>query len=269
MTMRTPRNGNDISLALACTWRPRGERGRVRKLFPEMRKIYRDIVISMPIESDAEDREFLQSKEDVSVVVMPKRGWGRYLAIQEALETPASHIHYADFDALVHWIEVQPLEWRRAMEAVRKTDCLIIGRTEKAMQTRPQAIQQTERIINLMGSHLLNQPVDLGAGNRGFSRKAAQFLMTHSSPGRWGDAEWPIMLHRAGFGVEYLAMDGLTWETPDRYREKAADPERQLLTAKACDLNAECWAFRTRIAFEIIQQGLEALENSSIETVEH
>jgi hypothetical protein len=254
-----------MSPALACTWRPRGERGRLQKLFPNLRELYSDIVISVPTEIENEDSRFLRSLADVSVVVMPKRGWGRYLAIQEALKTSASHIHYADIDTLVHWIEVRPLEWRKAMDAIPRTDCLIIGRTETAMKTRPQALQQTEHIINLMGSHLLNQSVDLGAGNRGFSRKAAQFLITHSSPGRWGDAEWPIMLHRAGFCVEYLATDGLTWETPDRYQEEAAGPERQLLAAKACDLDADNWAFRTRVAFEIIQQGLEVLENSSIE----
>ena len=225
-------------------------------------------MISVPVEIELDDGRFLQSLADVTVVAMPKRGWGRYLAIQKALQTSASHIHYADLDGLVHWIEVQSHEWQETMEMIQNADCLVIGRTEKAMKTRPQAIQQTERTINLIGSYLLSQSVDLGAGNRGFSRKAAQFLIDHSSPGRWGDAEWPIMLHRAGFSVEYLAVDGLTWETPDRYQERAADSETQLRAAKAYDLDGENWAYRTRIALDIIKQGIEIGRHSSAKITE-
>ncbi|MDQ5850903.1 MAG: hypothetical protein M3380_02305, partial [Chloroflexota bacterium] len=157
-----------------------------------------------------------------------------------------------------------PEEWRQALEAIQTTDCLIIGRTEQAFQTHPQAIQQTEKIINMVASHLLGQSVDLGGGTRGFSRRAAQFVIANSAPGRWGDAEWPILLHRGGYAVDYLALDGLEWESADRYKQHAADADTRRAVAEAYDQNAESWARRVEIAREIVQEGLAAVQQSLI-----
>ena len=152
-----------------------------------------------------------------------------------------------------------PAEWQQAVALLQTTDCLIIGRTEPAFRTHPQALQQTEKIVNTVFSQLLDQSVDLGGGSRGFSRRAGQTLIDQTSPGPWVDAEWPMILHRAGFGLDYLAVDGLDWESADRYRQQAADAATQRRIAEAYDQDADNWAIRVQFALDIVRAGLAAL----------
>ncbi|MCB0128458.1 MAG: hypothetical protein KDE58_39600, partial [Caldilineaceae bacterium] len=130
--------------------------------------------------------------------------------------------------------------------------------TERALQSHPQSLAQTERIINDVASSLLAQPVDVGGGSRGFSRVAAQIVLTRTTPGGWGDLQWPILVNQAGLAVSYLAVDGLAWESADRYREQAATADQQAQAAQAYDHNVAHWARRVQIAQEIIQEGLAA-----------
>jgi hypothetical protein len=250
-----------VSVALACTWRPRGELPRLQRLRPQLEEVYERIVVALPPDVDLDAVGPLRAWPVVQVVVSPRPFWGRYLAIQTALEAPAArvtHVHYADLDLLLHWIEVQPEEWRQTVARIQAADCLVAGRTERAFRTRPQAIQQTERIINLIGSYLLGQPVDLGLGSRGFSRRAAAVVIANSAPGGFGDAEWPVLLRRAGFAVEYVEVDGGEWESPDFYRDEVADEDTRRRAAEAYDQRPEAWAARVRTALEIIGEGLAA-----------
>ena len=252
-----------MGVVLACTWRPRGELPRVQRLRPQLERAYEHIVVALPPDADLAAAEPLHAWPAVSIVVSPQPFWGRYLAIQVAIQAAAarvSHVHYADLDMLLHWIEVRPEEWHRILERIQAAQCLVTGRTERAFRTRPQAIQQTERLINTVFSHVLGQPVDLGLGSRGFSRRAAEFVVANSAPGGWGDAAWPVLLHRAGFAVEFLAVDGVDWETPDFYREQVADGATRRRAAEAYDQRVDRWASRVRTALEIVQEGLAAAE---------
>jgi hypothetical protein len=251
-----------MSVALASTWRPRGEMFRFQQLRPQLERVYASIVIATPPDVDPNEVLPMREQPGVTVVSSPKPGWGRYLAIQQALETAASHLHYADMDRLLHWIETRPAEWHQTIDAIHQTDCLILGRTEQAFRTHPQALQQTERLINVVASYLLGQTVDLGGGSRGFSRSAAQLVIVQSAPGRWGDAEWPILLHQAGFVVNYLALDGLEWESADQYRQGVADPATRRAAAEAYDQHVKSWAKRVETASEIVQEGLAAAQQS-------
>jgi hypothetical protein len=161
---------------------------------------------------------------------------------------------------LLHWVETRPDEWSDIVGMIPSTDCLLTGRTERAFTSRPKAIQETEAIINAVFSHLLGQPVDLGLGSRGFSRRAVGLILRNSTPGGWGDAAWPILVHRAGWKVSYVAADGVEWETPDFHRETIADEGTRQRAADAYDLRADRWASRVRVAQEIIAEGLAALE---------
>ncbi|MDQ3699971.1 MAG: hypothetical protein M3442_03510, partial [Chloroflexota bacterium] len=73
-------------------------------------------------------------------------------------------------------------EWRQVVAEIARVDCLILGRPEAAFRSHPQCMQQTEAIINTVGSHLLGTPVDLGAGSRGLSRRAAQLAVDLCPP---------------------------------------------------------------------------------------
>jgi hypothetical protein len=256
-----------VSVTLACAWQPRGEMPRFQEIRPQLEQVYQGVIVSMPPDVNLEDVRTLEEQPKVFVVVTPDWSWGRHLAVQQSLETSASHVHYADLDRLLRWVETKPLEWRQTLEAIQKTDCLIIGRTEKAFSTHPQALQQTETIVNLVFSHLLGRPVDLGGGSRGFSRRAVRFLMTNSPPGRalGTDAEWPILLHRAGFAVDYLAVDGLEWESSARYEQQVGDLDTLRRAADAYDEDAQHWAFRVEVALEIMQAGLAAMQRALIQ----
>jgi hypothetical protein len=70
------------------------------------------------------------------------------------------------------------------------------------------------------------------------------------------DAEWPILLKRAGFAIDYVLADGLEWESADRHRSRAADPEEQRRAAEEYDRDPQHWAARTRVAWEIVQAAL-------------
>lgn len=206
----------------------------------------------------------LQAFPLVSAIVTPDWASGRHAAIQHASMETVDHVHYIDFDRMLRWFETTSHEIPTILAELQQTDCLIIGRTPRAFATHAQALQQTETIINTIFSFMLGQPVDLGGGSRGFSQRAVQFLMRHSPPGNaiGTDAEWPILLHRAGFNINYVAVDGLAWEIPDQYQPRAVDAVAQQTAAEAYDADATRWALRVQTALEIVQAGLDASTRS-------
>jgi hypothetical protein len=183
------------------------------------------------------------------------------MALKLAYETGADAIHYADMDRLLRWVETKPDEWKQTLEQVGHSECLVIGRTQTAWETHPQALCETEKITNTLFSNLLGQPLDLSAGSKGFSRRAVEFILANSQPGRaiGADSEWTVLLHRAGFRVEHVLVDGLDWESADRWRSTAADAETQKQAADEYDADATHWARRVQIAQEIVEAGLEAM----------
>jgi hypothetical protein len=73
------------------------------------------------------------------------------------------------------------------------------------------------------------------------------------------DAAWAVLLHRAGFDICGMTVDGLDWETADRNRDQAADAETQRQLAHQYDQDAGRWAIRVEIARKIIKAGIAAL----------
>lgn len=250
-----------MSIALAATYHPRGEIDRLEWLYPTLQTTYSHIVISLPPVTTPDDAARLAQLEGARLFVNADWSHGRYMALKAALETDAAHIHYADMDRLVRWIETRPAEWRAAVAQVQRAECLVIGRTETAWATHPRVMIQVEHIINRMFSYLLGQDLDFGAGSKGFSRDVAAFIIANSQPGRaiGTDTEWPVLAQRGGFGVEGLLVDGLDWEIPDQYQGAAADAGRQRQMAEAYDADAARWAHRVGTTVEVVEAGLDAL----------
>lgn len=247
-----------MGIALACSWRPRGEQTWLERLRPQLEEVYDDLIFAIPPDGDLESTAPVARWPSATVFASQQRFWGRYEALKATLETGASHAHYADLDMLVHWIDARPDEWRAAVDRIRATDCLITGRTPRAFQTRSRAIQDTERIINAVCSHLLGQPADFGLGSRGFSRRAVEAVIANSTPGGFGDAEWPILVRRSGYAVSYVAVDGVDWETPDHYRGVTADDDTRGQVTETYDDNPRNWAARVRTAQTIIDEAIAA-----------
>ncbi len=251
-----------MTVMLATTFNPRGEVGRLQRLYPQLQAVYDDIVISMPPVANAEDVAAVKALPGVIGFVNEDWSHGRYMALKKALDTPAQGVHYADMDRLLRWVELRPDEWRSTVDAVARCECLVIGRTEQAWATHPQALRRPEKITNTLFSHLLGQALDFGAGSKGFSRRAVEVLMANTQPGRalGTDAEWIVVLHRAGFRVESLLVDGLDWESADRYADQAADAEAQRRAAEAYDAQAKSWAYRIETIIETVESGLDAMQ---------
>jgi hypothetical protein len=255
-----------MSVALAMTWNPRGETERFRRFYPEFSRWYAGVGVVTPPDPDVDALTLLESLDDMRVQMQDDWVAGRQVALDTALEFECDFVHYVDCDRLLRWFELSPDELRHTIQAAQTVHCLVIGRTEAAFATHPQCLQQTESITNDVFSHLLDQPLDLCAGSKAFSRAAAEFLTHNSQPshGWCTDAEWIVLLHRAGFSIGTLLVDGLDWETADRYLPHAADAETQRRAAVAYDADPQNWEGRTRLARESIQAGLAALERPLI-----
>ena len=253
-----------MSLALATAWRPRGELERFRRLLPALEQVYASIAISLPPETDESLIQSLEALPGLQVAVTPDWSWGRYQAVTTALESGTSHIQYADFDRLLRWVETRPEEWRRVAGLIQRHNCLVIGRSEAAYRTHPRALVESEAISNLVTSFLLEQPLDVSAGSKGFSRGAAEYLAANCQPGRalGTDAEWLVVLKRAGFTIDSVTVEGLDWESADRYQDRAAGEGDQRQAAGDYDADPKNWQMRVQVALEIVQSGLEAQERN-------
>jgi hypothetical protein len=254
-----------VNIALATAWHPRGELQRFLKIYPTLEQVYSILAISVPPSSDPKEFGPLDELPKVSVVVTQNWSWGRHLALRRSMQSSAEQIQYADFDRLVRWVEVQPDEWRRVATSLHDADCTIIERSEKAWKTHPRALRQTEKISNVALADLLGKIYDLSAGSKVFSRRAARFVLANSEvaedePGKalGTDGEWPVLLKRGGFVLKSLLVDGLDWESADRFRENAASPAEQRLAAEAYDADPRNWERRVQVALEIVEAGLAA-----------
>jgi hypothetical protein len=256
-----------MSIALAATWNPRGELERFEQLFPILEEVYAQMVISFPPLADEQVVQLFREGKfsgQVNITTIQNQvwSWGRYMALKNALQAPVSHIHYADMDRLLRWAETRPDEWRNAVLRIEGGDYLVMGRSAVAYATHPQALVRTEAISNHLISRLVGQALDVSAGSKGFSRRAAQFLVDQTKPGKaiGTDGGWTVLLHRAGYRIDYLEVDGLDWETADRYQPRSADAEQQQKLAEVYDKDPAHWAMRVEIALEIVEAGLDAAE---------
>ena len=111
-----------MKISLAAAWRPRGELARFKRLYPELRRAYSSIVISLPPQAEEGLLEQLSEFSGVEVVVTEEWLSGRYAALKRALRYSTEYIQYADFDRLIRWVETQPEEWRRIIEVIKTVD---------------------------------------------------------------------------------------------------------------------------------------------------
>jgi broad specificity phosphatase PhoE len=249
-----------MSIALAATFHPRGETARLARFYPQLQAVYSAIIISLPPTAATHEIEACQA---LGAHVFVNVAWagGRWRALAAGLETKADFIHYADLDRLIRWVETRPDEWRAAVERIRQTDCLVIGRTNAAWATHPEAMTQVERVVNAAFAPTFGPGFDLCIGSRGFSRRAAAFVIANSEPKRaiGADVEWPALCWRAGYRVHSLLVDGMDWEIPDQHQEHAADAIRQRQVAAAYDADPAHWAHRAETTLEAVEAGFEAL----------
>lgn len=267
-----------MSLILACPWSPRGELARFLRYYDRLCTIYDQVVIGL-LSPDAERKpdevaEIVAALERLGIPYKYFGAWsGRHTVLRIALERGAEFVHYMDMDRLVRYVETRPDELRATAERLQTVDSLVIGRTPAAYATHSRTLVDTERVYNLFFTQWFRQVnpnfgagyevVDFSAGSRGLSRRAAEFILKHSPDENAlsMDVGWAILLQRAGgFSLDYVEVDGLDWETADRYRDSAADAETQRALAAQVDASAQEWARRVQVAREVTELGLAAFK---------
>jgi len=172
-------------------------------------------------------------------------------SLDMALRWGASAIHLCDWDRILHWAEFHPDELREVVEAIPHYDLLVLGRTERAFASHPQVQCDTERLINHVFSLAWGQPLDVGAGARGLSRRAARMLidLPHPEPTAGNDGAWPLFLARQpDLTIGYAATEGLEWETSDRHVDEIERAGGLDAWLAAYDADPDHWAFRSRLA---------------------
>lgn len=252
-----------MSVILACAWQPRGELPRLQRYWSRLQDLYAGMAVAVRRDADPAAVAWLR---DNGAVVVEYDAWsGRHAVLHAALAQTGEYIHYCDMDRMIRWVETRPDELAAVVQQVQTVDCLIGGRTPEAYATHPAALIETEKLPNAFFSHWFGHAgpgvMDVCAGSKGFSRSAAQFVLAHSTDtdALRMDAEWPVLLKRAGFTWAYVEADGLDWESADQHHDRAADRERQQAYADAYDAQVDSWKLRVQVAQKIMDSGLAAI----------
>ncbi|QFG00630.1 hypothetical protein PB01_18550 [Psychrobacillus glaciei] len=191
--------------------------GRNIKIFKELQytleAIYSKLFITISEESSLDlIKEIEKSKFKYKII--PKNGaaYARREALKFALTGESQHYHYCDFDRLLTWGKNYITELKEVVEDIPNHDYLIIGRTERAMNTHPIEWIETEKITNRIFSIELGKDADVTAGSCAFSRISADFINQYSKE-KMTDAEWAmIALRIAKRQVAYCAVEGLEYQ---------------------------------------------------------
>ncbi len=234
-----------------------------RRLLTGLRELYEGIIV---VPTSATSPLLLEAISEATVQPLAESdgniGVGRRHALRLGLGSGAQHLHYCDFDRILHWLGRYPQELVSVLQAIQRHDYLILGRTERAFASHPRVQRDTEAITNHAFSLWFGQSVDVSAGSCGVSRGAAELLLAGSTaPTNATDAEWPALVRMMeGRRVGYLETEGLEFETPDYYPEeiaRAGSLERWL-EERSRPLDA--WIARTRLTLDSLVATLRVIE---------
>jgi hypothetical protein len=198
---------------LAVTHDPTGKNiDLFNQLQNDIKGIYEELYITISDESSIELVNAIE-KSPFKVKKIPKKGaaHARREVVKFGLTGKCQYYHYCDFDRLLTWSKNYLYELKNVVSQVPNHDYLILGRTERAMNTHPLEWIETERITNKICSLELGREVDITAGSCSFSRESANYINNHSVE-KMTDAEWAMIVHRiAKFKVDYSSVEGLEY----------------------------------------------------------
>jgi len=144
-------------------------------------------------------------------------------ALTQASLSGADNIFYCDLDRALHWVKIYPDELRTLAESPIKNDFLLIGRTTRAFGTHPETQTLTESIGNRVASRVigLTETRDILGTTWIITPALAKLVLEIVPSNRYGFfIEWPLTLWRSARNPNYIEVEGLEWETPDRYKEE-------------------------------------------------
>ncbi len=190
--------------------------GKNIKLFKELQKEFEDIYSELYVTiSDESSNTLLEQiqKSEFNVKVIPKKGAAaaRREALSLGLTGHSDYYHYCDLDRLLTWGANHIEELKLLTSNLPICDYLILGRSERAMNTHPEEWIQTEKITNKICSLELGINVDITGGSCLFSRASAEYINNYSKE-KMTDAEWAMIVHRiAKLEIGYAPVEGLEY----------------------------------------------------------
>ncbi|WP_052342689.1 hypothetical protein [Bacillus sp. EB01] len=231
---------------LTVTHDPDGKNIRLfNELQRELEDIYEELFLTISEESSIEYIKEMENSK-FTLKIIPKKGaaQARREVVDFGLNGESDYYHYCDFDRLLTWGANHLKELRTIVSAIPNYDYLILGRTDRAMNTHPPEWVETEKITNKICSLELGMDVDITAGSCSFSRKAAEYINKYSCE-KMTDSEWAMIAHRiAKLKVDYASVEGL------EYHEDINGLNRVLS-------NSEKWLGRLRLALIISETAIK------------
>lgn len=175
-------------------------------------------------------------------------------ALEKAITKNTSKIFYCDFDRLLHWAKTYPNEMKKIPNLSPDNDFLLIGRTSRALLTHPKTQTMTESIANHVASKLLRfeDTRDIISACWRLTPRIAKRLLQLTTENTYGFyCEWPIIAQKISKNPEYIEVEGLEWETPDRYQKEIEEESYKKWLQKFQTLDE--WKRRMKILTDIIE----------------
>jgi hypothetical protein len=183
----------------------------------------------------------------------------RKQTLRAGLGAGTPFLQLCDFDRAIHWVARYPLELDEIVGEIRDYDLLVLGRTERAWATHPPYQAETEPLFNRVFGLVTGRPWDVGAGSRGFSRRAAEMVLMESKEQSVGtDAEWPLIsLARESYRTGYRACEGLEFETADRFGPEIEAAGGYEAWEAQLSADPQQWLFRMELALMIAKAAIK------------
>jgi len=212
----------------------------LRRLSSALRTTFCNVGAVVTSATAPDTRRFLV--EDLNAAVLDVEpndmiGLHRRESVRLALAPGAQSVLYSDLDHILRWLENEPNEVAQCLASF-DTDVRVIGRTVEAMRECPRRLRDTEAIINHAYELATGRPYDLMFATRLMTANAASYVVTNSTEVTAGnDVDWPMLLERAGFAIDYFAARGLTY----RIAEGFDGPPDEL------DADPAAWVYRVEM----------------------
>ncbi len=172
--------------------------------------------------------QYFQNQEDfiINTTSSLKQVDTYKLALKTTLENITNpltqKIFYIDFDRVIHWIHSFPEELKDLLKKNIDVDYFHIGRSKRAFETHPSTQINTERLINEIGSKVLgfSRIKDIISVCYIFTKELGEKILSINNLTNTGFyGIWPIILWNNATKKQYVEVEGLEWETPDRFHE--------------------------------------------------
>ncbi len=146
-------------------------------------------------------------------------------ALEQVKEKTIQKILYIDLDRLIHWINFFPDEIANLTQRT-DFDYLHISRNARAFDTHPLTQKETEVVVNEMASKILGfeRVIDFISACFALSPLLLEKLLDDKHETSMGFyCSWPVFCWRLAKSKLIVEVEGLEWETPDRFQDEISE----------------------------------------------